>query len=206
MHQRKYLEKIKVIGIDDGRFKKQKVLFGQNKVLIIAALFNGYLLNDIYISDITVDGLDSTKFIYLMLKNVDFDFLLLSGITFAGFNIVDVLFLNKQFSKPIIVITSDKPKKFTIKKALKKHFKDWEKRWKLIEAVNPIYKIHTNPDFKPIYFEFIGTTLREVSTLLLSYTLHGRIPEPIRVANILAKELSYNTREKLNFQLENNAF
>ncbi len=89
---------------------------------------------------------------------------------------------------------------------MKKHFTDWKKRWNLIESVNPIYEIQTNPDFKPIYFEFIGTTLREASKLLLYYTLYGRIPEPIRIANIIAKELSYNTREKLNFQLENNAF
>jgi endonuclease V-like protein UPF0215 family len=169
-------------------------------------LFKGFLFENIYLTDVTIDGLDSTDSIYSLIKNVTFDFLFLSGITFAGFNVVDVKTLNKLLDKPIIVIITEKPRNFAIKNALKQHFQDWIKRWGLIEALKPIYPLQTNKNYKPIYFEIEGMDFKNASKLLLSCTVQGRIPEPIRVANILAKELTSDTREMLNFQLENDAF
>ncbi|MGC8961062.1 MAG: DUF99 family protein [Candidatus Bathyarchaeia archaeon] len=163
---------------------------GTDKTILVAVLFRGSSIEDVKISEVTVDGTDSTDSIHEMLKGLDFDLLLLSGATFAGFNVVDAQRLNRLLGKPVIIVIGEKPRDHMVKEALRKHFKDWERRWSLMESLKPLYEVVTSPGHNPIYFEVVGLDPGDASKLLKAYTFQGRLPEPIRIAGMIAKGLT----------------
>jgi len=142
---------------------------------------------------ITVDGLDVTSKLLSTLRNTSFAVVILSGITFAGFNIADTQQLFEEFSRPIIVFMKDKPDNDTMKEALEKHFKDWKERWRLVESLGPIYSTSTRLEEPPIYFEVVGLDPVSAEKILKRSALLCRIPEPVRVARLIAREVSFTS-------------
>ena len=53
-----------------------------------------------------------------------FDAVMLAGVSFAGFNLVDPTLVFEEFSKPVIVISRTKPDNIAVKNALLQHFED----------------------------------------------------------------------------------
>lgn len=156
----------------------------------MAVLFRGRSLEDVRIGEVTVDGIDSTDSIHDMLKGLGFDFLLLSGATFAGFNVVDAHKLYELLGKPVVVVIGEKPRDHAVKEALRKHFNDWEKRWRLMESLKPMFEVETDPGRSPIYYEVVGLDPGEASKLLRACTFQGRLPESVRMAGMIAKGLT----------------
>ena len=81
----------RVIGIDDGFFKPGT----KTKTLLVGVIYRlGHTVEGIVSSEIKVDSFDSTKQIASMLNKKKFSsqisFIILSGVNFAGFNIVDI--------------------------------------------------------------------------------------------------------------------
>jgi endonuclease V-like protein UPF0215 family len=178
---------IKTVAIDDGRlyFKERK-----GKALIILVLFHNTFIKEIKLGKITIDGLDSTEVIIDLLKNLEFDIIMLNSITLAGFNIIDVDKIKKLYKKPIIIVIKEKPNNKAVKEALKKHFKDWKHRWSLIRKLRKIYKAKIMKNQPPLYFEVSSLKPKSAINLMKYYCLTSRIPEPLRVVRLMAKELS----------------
>jgi len=108
---------------------------------------------------------------------------MLDGVALGGFNIVDINELFESTNLPIITITRDKPDFDKIKLALKKNFKDWEERWGILKK-GEIHTIKTN--YNPIYVKCVGITIKSAKEIINLSTIRGVIPEPLRVAHIIA--------------------
>ncbi len=139
---------------------------------------------------ITVDGLDATEKLCSMLNGWLFDAIMLAGVSFAGFNLVDPTMLYEKFEKPILIISRVKPNNIAVKNALIRHFKDWEIRWKIFEKLGPVYEVVSLPREPPIYLEIIGTNLEFAVTLIKATSIFCRVPEPLRVARLIARGLT----------------
>lgn len=176
---------VRIVGVDDGRFNKS-----DEKASLFALLMQDYKIIDLKITDIQVDGLDVTEAVKRLLSNVYFDVLMLSGVSFAGFNIVNIHDLYEFFKKPILIITGDKPNAKSIQRALMLHFDDWKTRWSLIKKCGKIRKIKTSKNYKPIYYEALGIEHVYAARMVRELTLIGRFPEPIRVARLISKLLT----------------
>ncbi len=185
MFQNLNLKENKIVGVDDGRFLKS-----DKKALLFAVLMQEVKIMRLKIDEILVDGLDSTEVIKKMLSKISLDLIMLSGISFAGFNVVDIHKLNNEIKKPVIVITGEKPRSQKILSALKKHFQDWRTRWSIIKKAGNIHTITTNKKYKPIYYEAVGLDYKEAKKIICGTTIFGRYPEPIRVAKLIAKQLT----------------
>jgi endonuclease V-like protein UPF0215 family len=181
-----------VIGIDDGPFTKQ-----QETAPIVAALLEGFHLQDFRIARVTVDGLDATGQAIKLVRGWKPAPILLSGVTFAGFNIINPHVLQKKFRVPVIVVVGSRPDNRAVKRALVKHFPDWKRRWRIISSLGPLRTVLTNPDEPPIYFEFFGCSRREAASLLKASSCISRLPEPIRVAGLVATGL-FAAKTKFN--------
>ena len=89
------------------------------------------------------DGLDSTeKFSSSILHSRHYDqlsYIMLDGISFAGFNLVDIKKLNVATKLPVVAVQRKKPgmKKFT--EALK-IFHDYKKRLSAVKSAGKIFK------------------------------------------------------------------
>ena len=181
-----------VIGIDDGPFTKQ-----QETAPLVAALLEGPHLQKVHATRITVDGLDATEKALGLLRRWKPFPILLSGVTFAGFNLIDPHILHRSYRVPVIVVVGSRPDNRAVKRALVKHFPDWKRRWRIISSLGPLRKVRTSLGEPPIYFEFFGCSRREATSLLKAYSYISRLPEPIRVAGLVATGL-FGAKTKYN--------
>lgn len=118
---------------------------------------------------------------------------MLGGVSFAGFNLIDPVAVHKELKVPVIVISKDKPNNEEVYRALVKHFDDWAVRWRVFERlsrVSKVYEVVSNPKERPIYVEAVGISVEEAASIIRGVTIWGRLPEPIRVANLVSKGLS----------------
>lgn len=180
---------LKIIGVDDGKFHA----FAREKIqyaVLCAVLMKAYKIFDIKLARIKVDGFDATEKLVNMLENISADAIILSGITFAGFNIIDPFIIFNKLNFPVIIISTKKPNNISMFNALKTHFYDWKIRWEIIENLGKVYSTITKPGEPEIYFEVIGNNSYWAEMILKASSVLSRIPEPVRVAGLIAKGVS----------------
>src|SRR5690349_21133684 len=176
------------IGIDDGPFPP-KIDDHVRHAPLIAVWLKGPHLQQLKTSWITVDGLDATRRAELLLKGSLHIPVLLSGVTYGGFNIIDPWKILKTCKAPVIVVIGSRPDNKAVKRALSRHFPDWKERWDLIRSLGPLHKVRTMANEGPVFFERFGCSTRDAAKILKSFAFVSRIPEPLRVAGILARGL-----------------
>jgi len=183
-------QQFRVVGVEDGGFSKKILDYGVSKALFVAVLFVGRWLYDFQLDEITVDGLDATDKLSEMLCRWSFDTVILAGVSFAGFNLVDSASIFEEFKKPVIVVARTRPDNVNVKNALRQHFKDWRIRWSVFERLGPIYDVVSIVNEPPLYVEVVGAKLDWAERVLHSLSMCCRIPEPIRVARLIARGLT----------------
>jgi len=180
---RKIKQEIRILGIDDAPFPPHT----QNKVMLIGTVFRGGTwLDGVLRTYISGDGNDSTAEIINMVNNTrhkdQIGVIMLDGITFGGFNVVNVREIFEKTGIPVIVIMRKFPDFDKIKRALLR-FEDHEKRWNYILNAGKVYKIQNK---EPIYIQICGIDLEDAEEIVSLSTTRSAIPEPIRAAHLIA--------------------
>jgi endonuclease V-like protein UPF0215 family len=180
----------RVVGVEDGGFSRKLQGRGIQKALFVCVLLRGKWINDFQADMITVDGLDATEKLTSMLHRLSFDAVMLAGVSFAGFNLVDPTIVFEEFRKPVIVISRTKPNNIAVKNALRRHFEDWRIRWSVFEKLGSVYEVVSMSAEPPVYVEVVGAELDWTSTLIRAASVCCRVPEPVRVARLVARGLT----------------
>lgn len=170
----------RILGFDDAPFNK----FKDREVLVVGTVFRGGSSIDGIIScNVKVDGNDSTaKLVKLINKTKhkqQLQIIMLKGVAFGGFNVIDINELSKKTKLPVIVIMRKQPNFEKIRKALK-NLKNGNKKWKLIEKAGEIHRIDN------LLVQSAGIKKEKVKNVLKISTIRGNIPEPLRVAHLIA--------------------
>ena len=186
----------RAVGIDDGPSIRNGIVESRNnRASLVAVCFDRLDFDEARMGVVQVDGLDSTDVILRLLKGTRTAVIFLSGASFAGFNIVDAQRLHNTLHIPIIIISPEKPDNASVKRALKKHFIDWKTRWELICKLGRIHAFAPKPSEQPLHFESVGISATRARRIIRAYCVTSRVPEPIRVAGIMAKGLALAGRE-----------
>jgi len=177
---------IRILGIDDSALLN-------DKVMIVGTVFRGGdWMDGVLRSDITRDGLDATEIISNMIKKSkhygQIRVVILDGITYGGFNVVDIEKLYEETGISIIVIMRAYPHFEKIKSALT-NFPDYEKRWKIIQRAGKIEEIILK-NKSTIYIQKKGISLKSAEKILRLTSIRSNIPEPLRVAHLIATGIS----------------
>jgi endonuclease V-like protein UPF0215 family len=177
-------EEIRILGVDDGPFTKK-----DKEVIVIGVIFRGgEFLDGLIRTYISVDGLDATEKLSEMINSSkhkqQLKVIMLDGVTLGGFNIIDVKKLYLETKIPVIVINRKIPDLKSIKTALEKNFEDFEKRWKMILNAGKIKEVKLEKF--SIYYQNLGLEDEETEEIILISTKHAQIPEPLRVAHLIA--------------------
>jgi endonuclease V-like protein UPF0215 family len=175
-----------VVGVEDGSFQKG-VTF---QALLAAVLFRDLHIEDLKITKVTVDGLDATKRLIEILSFWKFEAVFLAGVSFAGFNMIDPAVIHRKFGKPVIIITRTKPDNKAVKRALKKHFEDWKVRFEVFEKLGLPYDFVVFSSRSLVYVKTVGASAEWACNLVKALSILGKVPEPIRVARLIARGLS----------------
>lgn len=171
---------IRIIAFDDGYFTPR--LTTHTSLVGIVYRLDG-MIEGLLHSTIEVDSLDSTNTIIKMISSSRFKLqiaaIMLAGINFAGFNIVDVEKLHKKLKVPVVIVFRKKPNLKKINSALKV-FRNSRKRISLIKKGG---KIHS---YNNIHFQCKGCKADVAKQLIKKTVVHSNMPEPARIAHIVA--------------------
>jgi hypothetical protein len=128
-----------------------------------------------------------------MIKNSSFcgeiRVIVLDGVTFAGFNVVDINELFSTLNLPVISVVREKPDLENIKNALK-NLPDFEVRWQAMENAGELFTVETKEGENPVYMHTAGILREDAEKVMRVTSTHSLIPEALRVAHIIASGLS----------------
>lgn len=174
---------LRVLGLDDGPFNRDS----SNTTVLVGVLMrlNSYI-EGISVETINIDGMDVTQKILSMASGrfvQEIDFIMSNGVTFGGFNIMDAGLISETTGIPVISITRKQPDLESMFSALKLHFPDYMERIKILKS-NAVNKIEY--DKKTLYINCSGISIRDAISLIRKTTIMGNIPEPVRMAHLIA--------------------
>lgn len=180
-------QQIRLLGIDDSPFS-----FSDKYGVVIGVVMRGGNYIECVLKDqISIDGDDATLVCREMIENTrhkkQLKAVLLDGIALGGFNVVDIEEVYNTTNVPVLTITRDKPDFEKIKLALKNNFGDWKERWNLMSK-GELHEVKTSHN--PIYVKCIGINIEEAKEIIKLSTIRGVIPEPIRVAHLIASGIT----------------
>lgn len=169
-----------VIGFDDGPFPRD---VRAGPVLLVGAVCARSRLDGVLSGRVTRDGADATEVMARLVTGSQFDghvqAVLLNGIAVAGFNVIDIHGLAEALGRPVLVIARRPPRLDKIRRALDL-LTDGARKWSFIERAGPMEAVGG------LYLQRAGLSLAAASDLLSATTIHGRLPEPLRLAHIIA--------------------
>ncbi len=175
--------KSRFLGIDDGPFH-----FGDDEVpLVGVAVQAPAYIEAILMTRAHVDGRDATERILGLVRTSRYReglrMVFLNGIAVGGFNVIDVDALHRELDVPVVTVTRRAPDLDAIRGALRRKFDDWEERWELIrrQTIEEVITRHT-----PLHVTYVGATRAQVVEALALTTVRGALPEPLRVAHLVA--------------------
>lgn len=181
---------IRVLGVDDGVFKPHT----KRLVPVVGVVFRGgYWLDGVMHTKIRVDGVDATRKLASMITNSphheQLRVIILDGVTFAGFNVVDIKKLNAKTRLPVIAVTREKPNLEEIHTALKNLPKS-EERWKAILNAGEPVEVPIRGRKEKVYMQTAGIHEEDAIKILQLTSTRSNIPEALRVAHLIASGIS----------------
>jgi len=181
---------IRVLGVDDGIFVPHSKGFAP----IVGVVFRGgYWLDGVMNTKVEVDGFDATEKIAAMVTSSphhrQLRVIMLDGVTFAGFNVVDIKKLSEKTKLPVIAVTRDRPDFGEIRKALKK-LPFPTKRWKAVVDAGEIFEVNTRSKKERVYMEISGIVEEDARKILKLTSTRSSVPEALRVAHLIASGIS----------------
>src|SRR5690242_6973868 len=175
-----------VVGFDDGPFDRTPPgtrARGGARVLLVGAVCARTRLDGVISGKVRKDGTDATARVAELVRGSQFDghvrAVLLNGIAFGGFNVVDIHALAEALERPVLVVARRPPRLALIREALAR-LPGGDRKWRLIEQAGPMERA------RGVLVQRVGLSLREAEDLLAATTLHGNLPEPLRLAHLIA--------------------
>ena len=195
-----------VIGFDDGPFPREH----RGDVLVVGAVCSRTRLDGVVSGHVRRDGADATRRMIELVKSSQFaahiQAVMLQGIAVGGFNVVGVRRLSEALGVPVLVVARRRPDMDAVRQALfskdpksRPPVSGARRKWKLIQAAGEIELL--GPSHRALrrsratgvpavehrlFIQRVGLTLEDARRLVEATTLHGNVPEPLRLAHLIA--------------------
>ncbi len=173
-----------VIAVDDAPFPREH----RGNVPIAGVAFGGLRLEGTFHAQVRRDGTDATRVLVKMIQESRFAehtrLVLLEGIALAGFNVVDIHGLSEQLDMAVLVVVKRQPNMLRVQHALLERVRGGPKKWALIQKAGAMEAV------EGLWVQRAGITLADSRAVLRSLAEHGRMPEPLRVAHLVANVLA----------------
>lgn len=182
---------IRVLGVDDGIFAPHV----ESLVPVVGVVFRGgYWLDGVMSTEVLVDGFDATEKISAMILGSphyrQLRVVMLNGITFAGFNVVDMKALNAAIKLPVVAVTREKPDLVGVHEALK-HLSRGEERWQAVLNAGEVFEVSTRCKDEKVYLHVVGISLDDAVRVVRLTSTRSNVPEALRVAHLVASGIGH---------------
>src|SRR2546428_4143232 len=112
--------------------------------------------------------------------------ILIDGTAVGGFNVIDIDAVRAAVDRPVVTVTRKKPNLGSIETALRRRFDDWQERLATIRP-HEIEAIRTGHG--SVWGTYVGASRTEGPEALSLTTVPRGLPEPLRVAHLIAAGL-----------------
>ncbi|MGC8982436.1 MAG: DUF99 family protein [Desulfurococcaceae archaeon] len=140
-------------------------------------------------SFVRVDANTSEKTIINISNLLGGDVILLDGVTYAGFDVVDPERLYVSTGKAVIAILTHPLNLSRIERALRKHFADWKERFTTIKSVYE-KAFYVETPWRTLRVYSVGIAVDNATDLIRKLCIYSPIPEPLRIADKVASAIS----------------
>lgn len=193
---RKVKPQVRVVGFDDGTFFFSSKLNRDKTILIGVVMKGSQEVVGVLSRWITVDGTNATDAMIDAVLNSrfkDLRVIMLKGITYAGFNVVDVERLHRETGLPVVIVIRKKPNLAAMEEALRKHFPDASERISLLRRAPLLVELVP----RRLYLQAVGLDQETAAEIVRVTTKTGLTPEPLRLAHMIASAVmtGESTRE-----------
>lgn len=195
-----------VIGFDDGPFAREH----RGNVLLVGVVCSGTRVDGVISGQIRRDGANATRVMIDLVEASQFgthvQAIMLQGIAVGGFNVVDVHALSAALEVPVLVVTRRRPDMAGVRRALfsdaplaRPRVAGATRKWRLIQQAGPMELLGASrrslraaaptgirAEAPKVWVQRAGLSVDEARKLVADTTLHGNIPEPLRLAHLIA--------------------
>ena len=154
----------------------------RGSVALVGAVCARTRLDGVVLGRVRRDGADATRRMVELVRGSGFPVrsVLLQGIAVAGFNVVDVELLAAELRIPVLVVMRRYPNLARVRRALIDRVPGGTRKWRLIERAGPPEPL------AGVFVQRVGIDVPTAKALIVATRLHGNLPEPIRVAHLIA--------------------
>jgi len=146
------------------------------------------VIDGVYLDFVTVGGLDATERIVSLVERTgrkDFNVVMVNGCVISWFNIVDVKAMFDALGVPAICVTYEESA--GLREYIERYFPGDSERLKLYEKLGERELVYIRNTRSYVYVRYAGLGRDEVRRVLEATTLSGQVPEPLRVAQAVAR-------------------
>lgn len=169
-----------VIGVDDAPFDRGR----RGDVPVLGVVTTGGRLDGLLVGKIRRDGRNATDRLAALIGGSRFhahvQAVLLQGIALGGFNVVDLHGLAERLRRPVLAVARRAPDLAAIERALLTRVRGGRRKWALIERAGPMEPC------EGVWVQRAGLDLEEAAALVRDTRAVGSLPEPLRLAHLLA--------------------
>jgi uncharacterized protein len=171
-------KQIRAIGFDDAPFIRHQI----PKVNISGVICTNTRFEGMVWGAVEVDGNDATRTICQLLIGKKFlpqlHLVLLDGIGFGGFNLVDLSLLTQTLQLPCVAMMRRLPNLGKMKQAMSR-LPNYQQRLELLQKAGEIH------DYSPFFFQVCGEQPDIIAQALAQITDRGKVPEVLRLAHLI---------------------
>ena len=185
-----HLEKkaIRVLGIAESFRKDQEYSTLAGVVMRSDLVIDGFANNKLRVSG--SDATSATLGLFTKLHRNDVNAIMISGSVLSLYNVLDIDKIHKELMIPVIALSFSRSRS-NLAENIRARFPETVARKKIIllDKLGKSDRIRLSTGYE-VFVRSAGLDAEVGKKLLDRFTLQGSIPEPIRVARLLAKSLA----------------
>ena len=172
-----------LVAFDDGPFPRRHT----GMVPVVGTVYADLRLDGVIMGAVRKDGGDAADILAQLVEasrfNAHIRLVMLQGIAFGGFNVVDAFALHRRLARPVLVVSRRRPDLMKIRDVLLTHVPQGAAKWQIIERLGPMEPAG------PVYIQRVGLEREAALATLRHFAVHSQIPEPLRSAHLIAGAL-----------------
>ena len=176
-----------VIAFDDAPFARSH----RGDIPLVGVIFAASRLDGVVAGKIRRDGANAAAVMARLIAESRFvehlQLVMLQGIAVGGFNVVDVFALHEKTKLPLLVVAKRAPDFDAIRSALTTRVPGGARKWRIIEHLGPMEKLGG------VYVQRVGIDRDDAKRIIERFAINGNMPEPLRVAHLVATAFGRTT-------------
>lgn len=169
----------RLLGVDDASFS-----FEDDETFLTGVVYRGTeFIEDIKTVSISVDAENATGKLRELHNSCNnpgqIKAVLTDGISFAGFNIIDLENTSKELEKPVIAVTKNEPDREDFRETMKRTG-NYDENFEELDEPREV-----ELEDGKAFIQYSGCTLDEAKEFVRKSIVHGQVPEPVRIADMI---------------------